>query len=121
MLKDIGAQLHHHRPSERRTYHKESDGQSRKFAVKNGACPVRNASVRAELKASQRSKTRRVCARQIDAVLKTQGAAAFRRCGYRLRTCMGNPVLANLQLQLQARAVPQIHPDHIAKVDLTSR
>ncbi|STW47570.1 triosephosphate isomerase [Klebsiella pneumoniae] len=90
MLKDIGAQYIIIGHSERRTYHKESDELiAKKFAVlkEQGLTPVLCiGETEAE---NEAGKTEEVCARQIDAVLKTQGAARFRRRGYRLRTSMG--------------------------------
>ncbi|HBQ65761.1 MAG TPA: triose-phosphate isomerase, partial [Leclercia adecarboxylata] len=64
--------------SERRTYHKESDEFiAKKFAVlkEQGLIPVLCiGETEAE---NEAGKTEEVCARQIDAVLTTQGAAAF--------------------------------------------
>lgn len=78
MLKDIGAQYIIIGHSERRTYHKESDELiAKKFAVlkEQGLTPVLCiGETEAE---NEAGKTEEVCARQIDAVLKTQGAAAF--------------------------------------------
>ncbi|MDU6454443.1 MAG: triose-phosphate isomerase [Enterobacter hormaechei] len=78
MLKDIGAKYIIIGHSERRTYHKESDEFiAKKFAVlkEQGLIPVLCiGETEAE---NEAGKTEEVCARQIDAVLKTQGAAAF--------------------------------------------
>ena len=78
MLKDIGAQYIIIGHSERRTYHKESDELiAKKFAVlkEQGLTPVLCiGETEAE---NEAGKTEEVCARQIDAVLKTPGAAAF--------------------------------------------
>ena len=78
MLKDIGAKYIIIGHSERRTYHAESDEFiAKKFAVlkEQGLIPVLCiGETEAE---NEAGKTEEVCARQIDAVLKTQGASAF--------------------------------------------
>ncbi|MGX8842592.1 triose-phosphate isomerase, partial [Klebsiella quasipneumoniae] len=64
--------------SERRTYHKESDEHNaKKFAVQKdqGQTPV--LSIGETEAENEAGNTEEVCARQIVAVLKTQGAAAF--------------------------------------------
>ena len=105
MLKDIGAQYIIIGHSERRTYHKESDELiAKKFAVlkEQGLTPVLCiGETEAE---NEAGKTEEVCARQIDAVLKTQGAAAFE-----------GVVIA--YEPVWAQAVHKFIRDHIAKAD----
>lgn len=78
MLKDIGAHYIIIGHSERRTYHGESDELvAEKFAVlkKLGLTPV--LCIGESEAENEAGKTEEVCARQIDAVLNTQGADAF--------------------------------------------
>lgn len=103
MLKDIGAKYIIIGHSERRTYHKESDEFiAKKFAVlkEQGLIPVLCiGETEAE---NEAGKTEEVCARQIDAVLKTQ---ARQRSKERLllTSQSGRSVPANLQLQRRHR------------------
>lgn len=103
MLKDIGAQYIIIGHSERRTYHKESDELiAKKFAVlkEQGLTPVLCiGETEAE---NEAGKTEEVCARQIDAVLKTQGAAAFEGVVIAYEPVWLS-VPANLQLLLRLR------------------
>ncbi len=91
MLKDIGAQYIIIGHSERRTYHKESDELiAKKFAVlkEQGLTPVLCiGETEAE---NEAGKTEEVCARQNRRGTENSGCCGIRRCGYRLRTCMGN-------------------------------
>ena len=108
MLKDIGAQYIIIGHSERRTYHKESDELiAKKFAVlkEQGLTPVLCI-----------GETEEVCARQIDAVLKTQGAAAFEGVviAYEPVWAIGTGKSAT---PAQAQAVHKFIRDHIAKAD----
>ncbi len=109
--------VHHHRPPERRTYHKESDELiAKKFAVlkEQGLTPVLCiGETEAE---NEAGKTEEVCARQIDAVLKTQGAAAFEGVviAYEPVWAIGTGKSAT---PAQAQAVHKFIRDHIAKAD----
>ena len=117
MLKDIGAQYIIIGHSERRTYHKESDELiAKKFAVlkEQGLTPVLCiGETEAE---NEAGKTEEVCARQIDAVLKTQGAAAFEGVviAYEPVWAIGTGKSAT---PAQAQAVHKFIRDHIAKAD----
>lgn len=117
MLKDVGAQYIIIGHSERRTYHKESDELiAKKFAVlkEQGLTPVLCiGETEAE---NEAGKTEEVCARQIDAVLKTQGAAAFEGAviAYEPVWAIGTGKSAT---PAQAQAVHKFIRDHIAKVD----
>lgn len=117
MLKDIGAQYIIIGHSERRTYHKESDELiAKKFAVlkEQGLTPVLCiGETEAE---NEAGKTEEVCARQIDAVLKTQGAAAFEGAviAYEPVWAIGTGSSAT---PAQAQAVHKFIRDHIAKAD----
>ncbi|EHC29398.1 Triosephosphate isomerase [Salmonella enterica subsp. enterica serovar Adelaide str. A4-669] len=117
MLKDIGAQYIIIGHSERRTYHKESDELiAKKFAVlkEQGLTPVLCiGETEAE---NEAGKTEEVCARQIDAVLKTQGAAAFEGAviAYEPVWAIGTGKSAT---PAQAQAVHKFIRDHIAKAD----
>jgi len=103
--------------SERRTYHKESDEFiAKKFAVlkEQGLIPVLCiGETEAE---NEAGKTEEVCARQIDAVLKTQGAAAFEGAviAYEPVWAIGTGKSAT---PAQAQAVHKFIRDHIAKAD----
>ena len=103
MLKDIGAKYIIIGHSERRTYHKESDEFiAKKFAVlkEQGLIPVLCiGETEAE---NEAGKTEEVCARQIDAVLKTQGAAAFEGAVIAYEP-VWRSVPANLQRQRRLR------------------
>ena len=78
MLKDVGAKYIIIGHSERRTYHKESDEFiAKKFAVVKAAGLVPVLCIGETDAENEAGKTEEVCARQIDAVLETQGAAAF--------------------------------------------
>ena len=117
MLKDIGAKYIIIGHSERRTYHKESDEFiAKKFAVlkEQGLIPVLCiGETEAE---NEAGKTEEVCARQIDAVLKTQGAAAFEGAviAYEPVWAIGTGKSAT---PAQAQAVHKFIRDHIAKAD----
>ncbi|MFQ8719242.1 MAG: triose-phosphate isomerase [Enterobacter hormaechei] len=116
MLKDIGAKYIIIGHSERRTYHKESDEFiAKKFAVlkEQGLIPVLCiGETEAE---NEAGKTEEVCARQIDAVLKTQGAAAFEGA-VRLRASLAIGT-GKSATPAQAQAVHKFIRDHIAKAD----
>ncbi|HAB23523.1 MAG TPA: triose-phosphate isomerase, partial [Pantoea sp.] len=78
MLKDIGAKYIIIGHSERRTYHKESDEFiAKKFAVLKAAGLVPVLCIGETEAENEAGQTEEVCARQIDAVLETQGAEAF--------------------------------------------
>lgn len=117
MLKDFGAKYIIIGHSERRTYHKESDELiAKKFAVlkEQGLTPVLCiGETEAE---NEAGKTEEVCARQIDAVLKTQGAAAFEGVviAYEPVWAIGTGKSAT---PAQAQAVHKFIRDHIAKAD----
>ena len=117
MLKDIGAKYIIIGHSERRTYHAESDEFiAKKFAVlkEQGLIPVLCiGETEAE---NEAGKTEEVCARQIDAVLKTQGAAAFEGAviAYEPVWAIGTGKSAT---PAQAQAVHKFIRDHIAKAD----
>ena len=117
MLKDLGVKYVIIGHSERRTYHKESDELiAKKFAVlkEQGLTPVLCiGETEAE---NEAGKTEEVCARQIDAVLKTQGAAAFEGVviAYEPVWAIGTGKSAT---PAQAQAVHKFIRDHIAKAD----
>ena len=117
MLKDFGAKYIIIGHSERRTYHNESDEFiAKKFAVlkEQGLIPVLCiGETEAE---NEAGKTEEVCARQIDAVLKTQGAAAFEGVviAYEPVWAIGTGKSAT---PAQAQAVHKFIRDHIAKAD----
>ncbi len=117
MLKDIGAKYIIIGHSERRTYHAESDEFiAQKFAVlkEQGLTPVLCIGETEE--ENEAGKTEEVCARQIDAVLKTQGAAAFEGAviAYEPIWAIGTGKSAT---PAQAQAVHKFIRDHIAKQD----
>lgn len=117
MLKDVGVQYVIIGHSERRTYHAESDELiARKFAVlkETGLTPV--LCIGESEAENEAGKTEEVCARQIDAVLKTQGAAAFEGAviAYEPIWAIGTGKSAT---PAQAQAVHKFIRDHIAKVD----
>ncbi|HGM6861941.1 TPA: triose-phosphate isomerase [Serratia rubidaea] len=117
MLKDVGAQYIIIGHSERRTYHKESDEViAEKFAVlkEAGLTPVLCiGETEAENEAGQ---TEEVCARQIDAVLKTLSAPAMKDTviAYEPVWAIGTGKSAT---PAQAQAVHKFIRDHIAKHD----
>ncbi|AKJ43531.1 triose-phosphate isomerase [Pragia fontium] len=117
MLKDIGAKYVIIGHSERRTYHKESDELiAEKFAVlkEAGLIPVLCiGETEAENEAGQ---TQAVCARQLDAVLKTMGAPALKGSviAYEPVWAIGTGKSAT---PAQAQAVHKFIRDHIAKHD----
>ncbi|WP_392565104.1 triose-phosphate isomerase [Utexia brackfieldae] len=117
MLKEMGTKYIIIGHSERRTYHKESDSFiAKKFAVlkENGLIPVLCiGETEAENEANQ---TEAVCARQIDAVLETLGAAAFKDAviAYEPIWAIGTGKSAT---PAQAQAVHKFIRDHIAKKD----
>lgn len=117
MLKDVGAEYIIIGHSERRTYHHESDELiAKKFAVlkEQGLIPVLCiGETEAE---NEAGKTEEVCARQIDAVLQTQGAAAFEGAviAYEPVWAIGTGKSAT---PAQAQAVHKFIRDHIAKAD----
>lgn len=79
MLKDVGAKYIIIGHSERRTYHKESDEFiAKKFAIlkEQGLIPV--LCIGETEQENEAGQTEAVCARQIDAVLNTLGAEAFK-------------------------------------------
>ena len=117
MLKDIGAKYIIIGHSERRTYHAESDEQiAKQFAVLKqvGLTPV--LCIGETDAENEAGKTEEVCARQIDAVLKTQGAAAFEGAviAYEPVWAIGTGKSAT---PAQAQAVHKFIRDHIAKAD----
>lgn len=120
MLKDVSAQYIIIGHSERRTYHKETDEAiAEKFAVlkKVGLIPVLCiGETEAENKAD---KTEEVCARQIDAVLKTLGAPAMKGAviAYEPVWAIGTGKSAT---PAQAQVVHKFIRDHIAKQDAAS-
>jgi len=117
MLKDIGAQYIIIGHSERRTYHLESDAFiAKKFAALKtaGLIPVLCiGETEAENEAGQ---TEAVCARQLDAVLTTLGAAAFDNTviAYEPVWAIGTGKSAT---PAQAQAVHKFIRGHIAKQD----
>lgn len=113
MLKDAGAQYIIIGHSERRIYHKETDGAiAEKFAVlkEAGLIPVLC------IGETEAGKTEEVCARQIDAVLKTLGAQAMKGAviAYEPVWAIGTGKSAT---PAQAQAVHKFIRDHIAKHD----
>jgi triosephosphate isomerase len=117
MLFDVGAQYIIIGHSERRQYHKESDScVADKFALllAQGLTPV--FCIGETLEENEAGKTQEVCARQIDAVLKTQGAAAFENAiiAYEPVWAIGTGKAATAA---QAQAVHKFIRDHIAKAD----
>ncbi|VTR18736.1 Triosephosphate isomerase [Serratia fonticola] len=73
MLKDVGAEYIIIGHSERRTYHKETDAAiAEKFAVLKAAGLIPVLCIGETEAENEAGKTEEVCARQIDAVLKTQ-------------------------------------------------
>lgn len=115
MLKDLGANYIIIGHSERRTYHHESDALiAEKFAVLKqlGLTPVLCiGETEAE---NEAGKTEEVCARQIDAVLTTQGVEAFNNAviAYEPVWAIGTGKSAT---PAQAQAVHKFIRQHIAK------
>ena len=117
MLKDVGAKYIIIGHSERRTYHKESDEFiAKKFAVVKEAGLVPVLCIGETDAENEAGKTEEVCARQIDAVLETQGAAAFEGAviAYEPVWAIGTGKSAT---PAQAQAVHKFIRDQIAKKD----
>ena len=117
MLKDVGAQYIIIGHSERRTYHAESDELiAKKFAVLKAAGLIPVLCIGETESENEAGKTEEVCARQIDAVLKTQGAEAFNGVviAYEPVWAIGTGKSAT---PAQAQAVHKFIRDHIAKQD----
>ncbi|WP_075183273.1 triose-phosphate isomerase [Pantoea sp. 1.19] len=117
MLKDVGAQYIIIGHSERRTYHHESDALiAQKFAVLKQAGLVPVLCIGETEAENEAGETEAVCARQIDAVLNTQGAAAFNGVviAYEPVWAIGTGKSAT---PAQAQAVHKFIRDHIAKQD----
>ncbi|MEM6162461.1 triose-phosphate isomerase [Erwinia sp. P6884] len=117
MLKDIGAKYIIIGHSERRTYHKESDELvAKKFAVLKNAGLIPVLCIGETEAENEAGKTEEVCARQIDAVLTTQGAEAFNGVviAYEPVWAIGTGKSAT---PAQAQAVHKFIRDHIAKQD----
>ena len=115
MLKDVGAQYIIIGHSERRTYHKESDELiAKKFALLKVAGLIPVLCIGETEAENEAGKTEEVCARQIDAVLKTQGAEAFNGVviAYEPVWAIGTGKSAT---PAQAQAVHKFIRDHIAK------
>ncbi len=120
MLKDIGAKYIIIGHSERRTYHKESDEFiAKKFAVLKAAGLVPVLCIGETEAENEAGKTEEVCARQLDAVLTTQGAEAFKDAviAYEPVWAIGTGKSAT---PAQAQAVHKFIRDHIAKKMLLS-
>jgi triosephosphate isomerase len=117
MLKDIGARYIIIGHSERRTYHKESDEFiAKKFAVLKEAGLIPVLCIGETEAENEAGKTEEVCARQIDAVLESQGAAAFNGAviAYEPIWAIGTGKSAT---PAQAQAVHKFIREHIAKKD----
>ncbi|UQY46234.1 triose-phosphate isomerase [Mixta hanseatica] len=117
MLKDIGARYIIIGHSERRTYHKESDEFiAKKFAVLKEAGLIPVLCIGETEAENEAGKTEEVCARQIDAVLESQGAAAFNGAviAYEPIWAIGTGKSAT---SAQAQAVHKFIREHIAKKD----
>ncbi|AUX95227.1 triose-phosphate isomerase [Mixta gaviniae] len=117
MLKDIGARYIIIGHSERRTYHKESDELiAKKFAVLKAAGLIPVLCIGETEAENEAGQTEEVCARQIDAVLETQGAEAFNGVviAYEPVWAIGTGKSAT---PAQAQAVHKFIRDHIAKKD----
>ncbi|KGQ68115.1 triose-phosphate isomerase [Gallibacterium anatis] len=117
MLKDFGAKYIIIGHSERRAYHHESDEFiAQKFAVlkEQGLVPV--LCIGESEAENEAGKTEEVCARQIDAVLKTLGAEAFLGAviAYEPIWAIGTGKSAT---PAQAQAVHAFIRSHIAKKD----
>lgn len=119
MLKDIGARYIIIGHSERRTWHAESDEAiARKFAVLKAAGLIPVLCIGETEAENEAGKTEEVCARQIDAVLNSQGADAFNNVviAYEPVWAIGTGKSAT---PAQAQAVHKFIRDHIAKKDAT--
>lgn len=117
MLKDVGAQYIIIGHSERRTYHKETDGAiAEKFAVLKEAGLIPVLCIGETKAENEVGKTEEVCARQIDAVLKTLGSQAMKNAviAYEPVWAIGTGKSAT---PAQAQAVHKFIRDHIAKHD----
>ncbi|GLR08838.1 triose-phosphate isomerase [Mixta theicola] len=117
MLKDIGARYIIIGHSERRTYHKESDEFiAKKFAVLKEAGLIPVLCIGETEAENEAGKTEEVCARQIDAVLESQGAAAFNGAviAYEPIWAIGTGKSAT---PAQAQAVHKFIREHIARKD----
>jgi len=117
MLKDIGAKYIIIGHSERRTYHQESDDLiAKKFAVlkDTGLIPV--LCIGETDAENEAGKTEEVCARQIDAILNTLGADAFKGAviAYEPVWAIGTGKSAT---PAQAQAVHHFIRQHIAAKD----
>jgi len=117
MLKDIGAKYIIIGHSERRTYHKESDEFiAEKFAVLKEAGLIPVLCIGESEAENAAGETEAVCARQLDAVLKTMGAKAFENTviAYEPIWAIGTGKSAT---PAQAQAVHKFIRGHIAKHD----
>jgi len=117
MLKDIGAKYIIIGHSERRTYHKESDDFiAEKFAVLKEAGLIPVLCIGESEAENAAGETEAVCARQLDAVLKTMGAKAFENTviAYEPIWAIGTGKSAT---PAQAQAVHKFIRGHIAKHD----
>ncbi len=117
MLKDIGAKYIIIGHSERRTYHKESDEFiAEKFAVLKEAGLIPVLCIGESEAENEAGQTEAVCARQLDAVLKTLGAKAFENTvvAYEPIWAIGTGKSAT---PAQAQAVHKFIRGHIAKHD----
>ena len=117
MLKDVGAKYIIIGHSERRTYHKESDEFiAKKFAVLKEAGLIPVLCIGETESENEAGQTEAVCARQLDAVLNTLGAAAFDNTviAYEPVWAIGTGKSAT---PAQAQAVHKFIRGHIAKKD----
>ncbi|MEG2112675.1 MAG: triose-phosphate isomerase [Hafnia sp.] len=115
MLKDVGAKYIIIGHSERRTYHKESDEFiAEKFAAVKEAGLIPVLCIGETDAENEAGKTQEVCARQLDAVLKTMGAQVFKGAviAYEPVWAIGTGKSAT---PAQAQAVHKFIRDHIAK------
>ncbi|MDR0807192.1 MAG: triose-phosphate isomerase [Enterobacteriaceae bacterium] len=115
MLKDVGTKYVIIGHSERRTYHKESDELiAEKFAVLKEAGLIPVLCIGETETENEAGQTEAVCARQLDAVLKTMGAAAFEDSviAYEPVWAIGTGKSAT---PAQAQAVHKFIRGHIAK------
>lgn len=117
MLKDIGAKYVIIGHSERRTYHHESDELiAKKFAVLKqlGLTPV--FCIGETAAENEAGETEAVCARQLDAVLNTLGAAVFADSiiAYEPVWAIGTGKSAT---PAQAQATHQFIRNHVARLD----
>ncbi len=117
MLKDVGAKYIIIGHSERRTYHSESDEFiAKKFSVLKDAGLIPVLCIGESEAENEAGETQSVCARQLDAVLNTLGAAAFENAviAYEPIWAIGTGKSAT---PAQAQAVHKFIRDHIAKQD----